>query len=207
MISRKIAILLGVVAAGPLHGQGLRVEPGISLGASFPIGDFQRNGFGEGFRVGWWRTALVNFQTPHGRFGFRAEGSFGANGSNAQLTSELSMTNRGTSATTKLLGGTADITYNLALPASVIVDYLTGGVGVYGIKLCLNGAFTGCRSATKVGWNVGGGLLHRVGRRSAWFVEVRYFNLGAADLYGLSIKPRSLSVTAGVQLLKSIGTL
>lgn len=101
--------------------------------------------------------------------------------------------------------GFVDVTYNFALPASIVADYLVGGIGVYDVKLCLKGSSAGCQSVTKGAWNFGGRMVHRVGRRTGWFVEVRYFYLGRSSLYSVSVTPEFLAFTVGVQSLRPIG--
>lgn len=202
--TNDVAILLGLFVASQLRGQGVQVEPGISLGVTVPTGDFHADAFRDGFRLGWQGTLLVDLQGPSSRLGFRLEGSYGQNGSNDKLTSDFSVTNSRTTATTKLTGGSVDVTYNLALPASIIADYLVGGIGAYDVKLCLTGSFNGCKSVTKGGWNFGGRVVHRVARRAAWFVEVRYFDVGGGDFYAVSVRPKFLLLTAGIQFLRPI---
>src|SRR5260370_31725184 len=109
--SEGVAVLLIGIVATTVRGQGVRVEPGVSLGITVPTGDFHSTVYGFGYKVGWQGTALVNLQLPVSALGLRLEGIYGVNAANDKINANLSLQNPGRTEKVKLLGGAVDVTY------------------------------------------------------------------------------------------------
>jgi hypothetical protein len=196
--SEGVAVLLIGIIATTVRGQGVRVQPGVSLGITVPTGDFHSTVYGYGYTVGWQGTALVNLQLPVSALGLRLEGSYGVNAANDKINADLSLRNPGTTEKVKLLGGAVDVSYTWRSVASTTEEYVLGGIGVYDVKVCSN---AGCGSGeTRVAWNAGAGVSGRFGPRAVLFFEARYFKSASVNALGYVYhKVTFVPLTAGIR--------
>jgi opacity protein-like surface antigen len=190
-------MVTSLVATASARAQGLQPRFGVGASMAIPTGDYHATASGEGFNTGWQGMAFVAFRLPTRPLGFRVDLNYGANGGNDQLNNTLT-TNLGRSSTeqVKLLGGNVDLTY--ALPSAARVrPYLLGGLGMYHITISVTSGGTSTdETATKVAWNLGGGVTYRLAS-VAVFLEARYVSVAAAATF-----PRTtfLPITAGVRV-------
>jgi opacity protein-like surface antigen len=193
-----VVVLLSVIAATTVDGQGVRVEPGVGLSITVPTGEFHSTVYGDGYNVGWQGTALVDLQLPVRHLGLRLEGSYDENAANDKINADLSLQNPGTTEKIKVLGGSVDVTYTFRPSADSIAEYVLAGIGVYDVKVCSN---AGCGSGeTRVAWNAGAGISHRLSRRAVLFLEARYFKFASVNASGYTHgKVTFVPVTAGMR--------
>ena len=189
-------IFISLVVTAAAAAQGTRAQFGVGGGLTIPTGDFHADASGDGFKVGWQGMALVDVQPARSPVGFRVDAAYGENSGNDKLNADLSaLVGAPTTAKTKLLGATADVTYHFR-PAGGVRGYLLGGIGVYSVKLAVtSGGVTADSSETKFTWNVGGGFVAGSGA-AALFVEARY--IGISTAFG-GAKVTFIPITAGVR--------
>ena len=161
-----------------------------------PVGDYHATASGQGFNTAWHGLALLAFKLPALPVGFRIDATYGANSANDRLKDTLSAAlGQPTDEKTKLAGASVNVTYPAAASARV-GPYAIGGVGLYHTTISTStSASTADRAATKLAWNLGGGLAFGL-RRVALFFEARYVNVAAVPGF-----PRStfLPFTAGIR--------
>lgn len=195
--SEGVAVLLIGIVATTVRGQGVRMQPGVTLGITVPTGNFHSTVYGFGYKVGWQGTALVNLQLPVSALGLRLEGSYGVNAANDKINADLSLQNPGRTEKVKLLGGAVDVTYTWSAVARTTEEYLIGGIGVYDVYVC---APTCGTSETRVAWNAGAGILHRLSGRAVLFVEARYFKSASVNALAYTYgKLTFVPLTAGMR--------
>ena len=185
-----------LVVSMPATAQRNRPHFGVGASLAAPTGDFRADPNGDGFKIGWRGGAFIDFESRKSPLGLRVEGSYGENAGNdhfnAELTAELGQP---TTAKTKMLGGSADVIFNLK-SSSRRGGYLLGGIGSYRVTLAATaGSVTADTSETKVAWNVGAGFSGNP-RGSGLLLELRYFSVA-----GLGELPRInfFALTAGVR--------
>jgi len=161
--------------------QGARVQFGAGGSLTVPTGDYHADAGGDGFKIGWQGTVLLDVRPRNRPVGFRVDGIYGENGGNDQLNADLTAAvGAPTTAKVKLLGVSADVTYNLKQSSGGMQRYLLGGIGVYSVKLVVaSGGVTADSSETKFTWNVGGGVAYPISA-GALFFEVRYLQVSSA---------------------------
>jgi len=188
---------ISLVATVTAAAQGTRVQFGAGGSLTVPTGNYHSDENGDGFKVGWQGTALVDFKLSRSPLGFRVDGIFGENGGNDKLNADLSAAaGVPIEGKTKLLGANVDLTYNFRSSKGV-QGYLLTGIGLYNVKFSAkSGNVTADTSKTKFAWNVGGGFIHRVGGITALFFEFRYFEPGEF----LGYKTTHFPITGGVRL-------
>ncbi len=193
-----MSVLASFVAIATAAAQGTRVQFGVGASLTVPTGNYHSDANGDGFKVGWQGTALVDFKLSKSPVGFRVDGVYGENGGNDKLNADLSgAVGAPTEGKTKLLGGNADVTYNFRSSSKGVQGYVLTGIGFYHVKFSAkSGNVTADTSKTKFSWNVGGGLVYRVGGITALFFELRYFEPGEF----LGYKSTHFPITGGVQL-------
>ena len=184
-------VVAALGAPATAAAQGLRPQFGVAAGVGLPTGDYHAgfNGASQGM-------ALVAVKLPAWPVGLRADATYGTNGANDQLKAALTAAfGQPADEKTKLLGANVDLTYPSG-SAARIRPYLLGGIGVYHVTISVtSGGATADNSETKFAWNLGGGMIYRVGD-AALFLEARYLNVAAVS--GL---PRTtfFPITAGVR--------
>lgn len=176
MVKRLIlgasVVALSLVAAPTARAQ---VGFGISAGASLPRGDIQ-----DVVKTGYSVNGLVGFTMPLSPLGFRGEVGYNAWDSKQST---------GVKGTFSSLSGTGNLV--LQVPGMIVAKpYLIGGVGAHRIKVTGGGADT---TATKFGWNVGGGINFGVGALAA-MLEARYVVVSKFD----ALKVNYVPVTFGI---------
>jgi opacity protein-like surface antigen len=190
------AALVASLTAGTVAAQAVHPQLGLGGGLLAPVGDYRGTASGQGFNTAWHGLALLAFKLPVLPVGFRIDAMYGANGANDRLKTDLS--NRLGSPTdeeTKLAGASVNLTYQSSSPATV-KPYAIGGVGVYHTTISVTTSdSTASNAATKLAWNLGGGLLFGL-RGVTLFFEARYVNVAAVSGF-----PRTtfLPFTAGVR--------
>ncbi len=197
-----VASLVSVLCFTPMASttaQGIRAHFGVGGGVTVPTGSY---GDSLGFTNGWQAMALVDLTLPRSPIGVRVDGTYGVNNTNNTSTNHVQ---------TKLVGGSVDLTYELQGSTSV-KPYLLTGAGLYRVRAFTTGGGSGPdTSATKLSWNLGGGVRYAV-RRASLFLEARYSSVGrllnASSYYspsrGLyqqpSVQVTQVGVTVGVRL-------
>ena len=187
----------GQGAVDTATGQGARVQFGIGLGFTVPMGDFHADANGDGFNAGWQGLALVDVQSRKSQIGFRADLNYGENSSNDQLNADLTaLVGAPTTAKVKHLGVTANIVRHFKPSTGGVAGYVLAGIGLYNVKLAVtSGGATADSSETKFAWDVGAGLIVPVGGASIFF-EARY--LDVAKSFD-SVKTSHFPFLAGVR--------
>jgi len=183
-------------AAAAAAAQGIRTHVGVGGGLTAPRGDYQSDVTGEGFKSGWQGIGFVDFDVLRSRVVLRVNATYGRNGSNDQLTADLT-TRFGTSAEqhTRVLGGSVNVMYAFGAVGPV-TPYLLGGIGIYSVGLTeTSSVSTRDTALTKLGWDGGGGVRYGVGR-AAVFLEARYFKVARVLDEGAIITGRFSTSTA-----------
>ena len=196
--SRSAASALVVVALAWATGaaQGLRPQFGVGMGLTVPVGDYHATARGHGFSPAWQGLALMVLKPPSLPVGLRVDASYSANSANEQLKGDLtSAVGQPSDEKTTLLGASLNVTYPASLAARV-KPFVIGGIGLYHTTISTTiGTSTTQESATKLAWNLGGGVVYGVGG-VVLFLEARYVNVAAVSGF-----PRVtfLPLTAGVR--------
>ena len=194
-------VVTSIVTVARARAQGLEPRFGVGASVAIPTGSYHAASNGEGFNTGWQGMGLVAFKLPMGPLGIRVDVTYGTNAGNDQLNSNLT-TNLGrpTTEESKLLGATADLTYAFAT-ARRTRPYLLGGLGLYHLTIAVtSGGATSDDTATKLAWNLGGGVAYRLSG-VAVFLEARYVTVAAAATAAAATFPRTtfFPITAGVR--------
>jgi opacity protein-like surface antigen len=176
-------VLAACITTATLSAQGVRLHVGAALGRAVPTGNYHGTANGDGFDAAWQGMAFVAFTLPRAPLGLRVDGTFGTNGANARLKSDLTaQLNQPTDEQAKLIGGNLDLTYALR-SGSRVSPYLLGGVGMYHVTISTtSGGATSESAATKLAWNLGGGMSYGVGAVAA-FLEARYVSVAAVATF------------------------
>src|SRR5947209_8011679 len=153
------AVAVASLAAGTVAAQGMRPQFGLGGGLLAPVGDYHATAGGQGFNTAWQGLALLAFKLPGLPVGFRVDVGYGADSANDRLKSQLSTAlGQPTDEKTKLAGASVNLTYRSSSSARV-KPYVIGGVGVYHTTISVSTTdSTTDRAATKLAWNLGGGL-------------------------------------------------
>ena len=175
------AVVIASCAAASVAAQGVHPQFGLGGGLMAPVGDYHATASGQGFNTAWHGLALLAFKLPALPVGFRIDATYGANSANdslkAQLTTQLG---EPTDKKTKLAGVSVNVTYPASSSAPVR-PYAIGGVGLYHMTISTStSASTGDRAATKLAWDLGGGLAFAL-RGVTLFFEARYVNVAAVS--------------------------
>ena len=175
------AVVVASLAAVTVAAQGVHPQFGLGGGLTAPVGNYHSTAGGQGFSTALHGLALLAFKLPALPVGFRVDVSYGSNGANSALKDSL--TNRlgaPTDEKTTLAGASVNLTYQSSSAARV-KPYAIGGVGVYHttISVSMSGSTTD-QGATKLAWNLGGGLTFGL-RGVALFFEARYVNVAAVS--------------------------
>ena len=175
------AVVIASCAAASVAAQGVHPQFGLGGGLMAPVGDYHATASGQGFNTAWHGLALLAFKLPALPVGFRIDATYGANSANDRLKDTLSAAlGQPTDEKTKLAGVSVNVTYPAARSAPVR-PYAIGGVGLYHTTISTStSASTGDRAATKLAWNLGGGLAFAL-RGVTLFFEARYVNVAAVS--------------------------
>ena len=175
------AVVVASFAAASVAAQGVHPQFGLGGGLMAPVGDYHATAGGQGFNTAWHGLALLAFKLPALPVGFRIDATYGANSANDRLKDTLSAAlGQPTDEKTKLAGVSVNVTYPAARSAPVR-PYAIGGVGLYHTTISTStSASTADRAATKLAWNLGGGLAFAL-RGVTLFFEARYVNVAAVS--------------------------
>jgi len=175
------AVVIASCAAASVAAQGVHPQFGLGGGLMAPVGDYHATASGQGFNTAWHGLALLAFKLPALPVGFRIDATYGANSANDRLKDTLSAAlGQPTDEKTKLAGVSVNVTYPAARSAPVR-PYAIGGVGLYHTTISTStSASTADRAATKLAWNLGGGLAFAL-RGVTLFFEARYVNVAAVS--------------------------
>jgi opacity protein-like surface antigen len=161
-----------------------------------PVSDYHATPNGQGFNTAWQGLALIALKPPSLPVGLRVDATYSANSANDRLKTALTTAlGRPSDEKTKLLGASLSAWYESSSPARV-KPYVIGGIGLYHTTISVStGDSTTDNAATKLAWNLGGGLVCGL-RGMALFFEARYVNVAAVSGF-----PRTtfLPITAGVR--------
>jgi opacity protein-like surface antigen len=162
-----------------------------------PTGAYHAAGNGEGFNGGWTEMAFVAVKLSRWPLALRIDGTYAANGANDVLKRDLTAAfGVPTDEKTKVVGANLDVTYPITSGARAS-PYLLGGVGIYHVTISVTSSGSTAENAeTRFAWNVGGGLVYRIGG-AALFVEARQVSAGAVSGFPATT---FLPITAGVRI-------
>jgi opacity protein-like surface antigen len=174
------AVVVASLAPVPVAAQGVHPQFGLGGGLTAPVGAYHATADGQGFSTAWHGLALLAFKLPALPVGFRIDASYGANSANSTLKDSLTTRlGRPTDEKTKLAGASINVTYHSS--SARVKPYAIGGVGVYHTTISVRTSdSTTDHAATKVAWNLGGGLIFGL-RGAALFFEARYVNVAAVS--------------------------
>lgn len=188
-ISTVAALVVALTAAlfaatGHANAQGSTsiIKPvsfGISGGVAVPSGDLS-NGTGNGFtgvNTGYNATASLAIALPALPFGLRGDASYNSFGSK-NFASPQYIGNPGYNSDARVASFTANIVYQISLPAPIVRPYLIGGIGAYHTHF--SGAPSGQQSSTNTGFNIGAGVALPLILANT-FVEARYHRVNASQ--------------------------
>lgn len=184
-ISTVAALVAALFAAtGHANAQGSTsiIKPisfGISGGVAVPSGDLS-NGTGNGFtgvNTGYNATASLAIALPALSFGLRGDASYNSFGSKNFAFAQYSG-NPGYNSDARVASFTANIVYQISLPAPIVRPYLIGGIGAYNTHF--SGAPSGQQSNTNTGFNIGAGVALPLILANT-FVEARYHRVNASQ--------------------------
>ena len=174
------AVLVACFAAVSAAAQGVHPQFGLGGGLTAPVGDYHATAGGQGFNTAWHGLALLAFKLPVFPLGFRIDLSYAANSANDRLKDTLSTAlGEPTDEKTKLAGASINLTYQSS--AARVKPYAIAGVGLYHTTISIStSASTSDRAASKLAWNVGGGVACAL-RGVTLFFEARYVNVAAVS--------------------------
>lgn len=193
--------MAGSVAAASLlaatvAAQGNAPRFGVGTGLAMPLGDYHAAASGEGFNTAVEAMALVALKPRFLPAVVRLDITYDANSGNDRLNGNLTTAfGRPAREQAKLLGANVDLVFAPA-SAARLQGYLLGGIGMYHTTITVTvGDSTGSDAATKLAWNLGGGVSYGLGA-VALFIEARYVNVAAVSGF-----PRTtvLPITAGLR--------
>jgi len=175
-----VAVLtLGMLAVGPaatLSAQGIRW--GVNAGLLMPLG-----GYNKTDKPGWIVGGGATYWLTGGSLGVRSDVSYG----------QTKQDSAGGS--TKIVGGMASLVYGLGSSSASMRPFVTGGVGVYNVKIDVTGL--GSSSETKVGFGVGGGVMIKAGTGGMRIViATRFTSIGTSGL-STTFLPITVGLTFG----------
>ena len=181
-----VATIVGALFAstGPAIAQGSTsiIKPvsfGISGGVAVPSGDLS-NGTGNGFtgvNTGYDVTASLAIALPVLPFGLRGDASYNSFGQK-NFAFPANVGNTSYNSGVRVASFTANIVYQISLPAPIVRPYLIGGVGAYNTHF--SGAPSGQQSSTNAGFNIGAGIALPLILANT-FVEARYHRVNASQ--------------------------
>lgn len=156
-------LVFSLACVATVAAQGVRF--GLGGGLIAPLSDYK-----NADKMGWHATLNANFAIPMSPVGVRVDGLYGQ-------TSHKDIGTTPVTGNTKLIGGIANLVYNIPVPAPVVRPYLLAGGGVYHVQIkATAGSTTIDTSETKFTWDFGGGAKFGAGPAS-FFAEIRYVSI------------------------------
>ncbi len=171
-------VLVGVASLGAtaiVQAQSARF--GIGAGLMAPTSDY-----GDIDKAGWHVLGKVDFKIPMSPVGVRVDALYGQT------------SHDGFDGNTRLIGGLANVVFNLPVSAPMVKPYLLAGGGVYNVKITGFGADT---SETKFTFDAGAGASFGAGPVH-FFVEGRYISVRESG-GSTSFLPVTAGVTFGLK--------
>ena len=172
-----VAVALCAVAARPAMAQG-SLRYGISGGVVLPMGDYNtadKMGFVGGVGATYWLAGQP--------IGIRGDLSYSQTSHDG-----------GVSGNSKIIGGMASVVYALnpaTAPARILVS---GGVGMYNVKLDFGGV---SGSETKIGFGGGAAVAFKLGTGSTRLVVGTRFTSVSTSGSSISFLPITVGLTFG----------
>ncbi len=183
-LSVLVASLFAATALANAQGSTSIIKPisfGISGGVAVPQGDLSngsRNGTGfTGVNTGYNATASLAIALPALPFGLRGDASYNSFRSK-HLTFPQNAGNTAYNSDARVASLTANVVYQIALPAPIVRPYLIGGIGAYNTHF--SGGPSAQQSSTSTGFNVGAGVALPLILANT-FIEARYHRVNASQ--------------------------
>lgn len=145
--------------ASPRGAQAQSAHYGIGGGLLAPVSDYANVD-----NMGWHLLGKVDFRIPMSPLAVRLDALFG------QTTHQSNVDGH-----TQLIGGLANLVWNIPSAAPMVKPYLLGGGGVYNVKITIP-SFAIDTSETKFTWDVGAGATLGAGP-ARFFAEARYVSI------------------------------
>lgn len=172
-----LAAALCVVAARPVMAQG-SLRYGVNAGLLMPMGDYN-----TADKPGWVAGAGATYWLP-GNVGIRVDASY------SQTKHDL-----GISGDSKIFGGMASVVYAL-MPASAHArPFITGGLGLYNVKV--QAGTSPSQSQSKVGFGGGAGVMFKLGPSSTRLVVATRFTSVSTTGKSTTFLPITVGLTFG----------
>ncbi len=169
-------VLVGLASVGATaiaQAQGARF--GIGAGLMAPT-----SGYGDIDKAGWHVLGKVDVKIPMAPVGVRVDALYGQT------------SHDGFDGNTRLIGGLANVVFNIPMAVPLVQPYVLAGGGVYNVKISGIGAD---ESATKFTFDAGAGASFGAGPVH-FFVEGRYISVRATG-GSTSFLPVTAGVTFG----------
>lgn len=182
-MNRVAKVMMSTAAAALMSATSLVAQGitwGLGGGLTLPVSDYS-----DVDKAGWHANASATFHIPLSPVGVRIDGLYGQ-------TTHKDIGTTPIDGNTKLIGGLANIVWNIPTAAPMVKPYLLGGGGVYNVKITVPSQSIDT-SETKFTWDFGAGLTFGAGP-ARFFVEGRYIVIQES---GGSTK--FIPVTAGVR--------
>jgi hypothetical protein len=135
---------LAIAPASTLSAQGIRW--GVNAGVLMPMGDYK-----SGDKAGWVVGGGVTNWLTGGMLGVRADILYGQTKEKTGATPH----------STTIIGGMASLVYGLGSSASSARPFVTGGLGLYNVKIDVTGVGSG--SESKLAFGIGAGVMFKLG--------------------------------------------
>lgn len=168
--------LVSLAATGVAQAQGARF--GFGGGLVAPTSDY-----GSLDKAGWHVLGKVDVKIPMSPVGVRLDALYG------QTSHDPTFSPTGN---TKLMGGLANVVFNVPLPAPMMKPYLLAGGGLYNVKIS---DASGSASTTKFTYDAGAGVSLGAGPLH-FFVEGRYVSVRESGA-SMNFLPLTVGVTFG----------
>jgi opacity protein-like surface antigen len=169
--------VLAVVPASTLSAQDVRW--GVNAGLLMPMGDLNKAD-----KPGWLVGGGATYWLTGGMLGVRADVSYGQTKHDG-----------GFAGNTKIAGGMASLVYGLGSSAAAIRPFVTGGLGLYNVKV----EFTPSPavSETKVAFGAGAGLMIKAGTGGMRIVIATRFTTVSTSGSSTTFLPITAGLTFG----------
>jgi len=174
-----VAVALCFAAARPAMAQAVgSLRWGVNAGVLLPMGTY-----GDGDKMGFVGGLGATYWLPAGSIGVRGDLSY------AQTSHD-----GGISGNTKIIGGMASLVYALnpaSAPARVMI---TGGVGMYNVKVDVGGT---SGSETKIGFGGGAAVAFKMGTGSTRLVLGSRFTSVSTSGSSITFLPITVGLSFG----------
>jgi hypothetical protein len=177
-------VAVGILAMAPasaLSAQGIRW--GVNAGVLMPMGDYNKVD-----RLGWIVGGGGTYWLTGGMLGVRADLAYGQ-------TKHDSAGPCTCSGSTKIVGGMASLVYGLGSSAASARPFVTGGLGLYNVKIDVTGV--GSASESKVAFAVGAGVMIKAGTGGMRIVIATRYTSVATSGSSTTFLPITVGLTFG----------